>query len=661
MNLCSALISTLYRRGLLLATFGLSFFTCTTIANDEQIHAGGKISAQSFSRLPAYNSPKLSPNGSRIVFIQNLDIEEPVALLAVYDFDKKKSIPLINSDNQKTKINWYRWANDDVVLVSVRNAREYRAQHFFETKLFGIDITQDKIEPKVLIRPKTKTQNWSFTQFKDTVVDVLSDDSEHILTAVDYNKPGMPSVYKVNVYTGASTAVKSGTRNIRRWMSDRSGAIRIGLSFDTEQQRQITYHIPHDSKDFEVLFEHQIDEPGVNIVGFDHDPHILYYTAYLNDKRAFYSMDLRDKQSTLLLQHEQYDVAPRLIYSEKLDQVIGYTDPHIDNGKLYFSDYLESFYTGINKAFPDTYNQVVSFDAEENRYILYAQGDGIPGAYFLGDRQNKGIVHLFDRYPELYSHTLSSHEKVMYLARDQLQIEAYLTLPSSGEAPYPTVIYPHGGPGTRDFGGFDPYVSFLSSRGYAVFRPNFRGSQGYGFEFAQAQMQGWGLQMQDDISDGTQYLIDQGIADKDNVCIVGASYGGYAAAMAAVKTPELYTCAASFAGVFDLPALKRKLSNLRGGRELAERQFGSNTDDLLARSPVSGVSKVQIPILLMHGETDSVVDVDQSRGFFSALKRANKQVKFVEFEQGDHFLSRQDNRTRFFAELEAFLAQHLHD
>jgi dipeptidyl aminopeptidase/acylaminoacyl peptidase len=290
--------------------------------------------------------------------------------------------------------------------------------------------------------------------------------------------------------------------------------------------------------------------------------------------------------------------------------------------------------------------------------LLYTENDFTPGAFYLGNRQEKSLSLLFEQYPLLQPEVLSPHKLVTYTTRDGSEIEGYLTVPKGTTMPIATILHPHGGPGAREYGGFDYWTSFFVNRGYAVFRPNFRGSSGYGRQFAESQMQGWGLTMQDDLTDAAQWLIKQNIADPKRMCIVGASYGGYAAAMAAVKTPDLFACAVSFAGVMDLDLLVSK-SRYFLNKKFVRQQIGEDGDDLEARSPYYNAAKITIPMLLLHGEDDRVVDVKQSREMYDELRDLDKPVRYVELENGDHFLSIQRNRHLAFAEMEAFLKKHL--
>ncbi|WP_144006931.1 S9 family peptidase, partial [Pelomonas sp. KK5] len=206
------------------------------------------------------------------------------------------------------------------------------------------------------------------------------------------------------------------------------------------------------------------------------------------------------------------------------------------------------------------------------------------------------------------------------------------------------------------------WTEFLANRRYGVLQVNFRGSDGYGSEFKRAGLQRWGLEMQDDLSDAVDWAVAQGYADPKRICIVGGSYGGYAALMGLVKTPQLYRCGVSLAGVTDLQDLVRYESDYYGGRVQAEAQIGdwwSDRERLKATSPARQVERIRAPVLLMHGSDDRVVPVEQSRDMAKALQRAGKPVRYVEQDGGDHQLSRNVNRLQFFQELEAFLAANL--
>jgi len=222
----------------------------------------------------------------------------------------------------------------------------------------------------------------------------------------------------------------------------------------------------------------------------------------------------------------------------------------------------------------------------------------------------------------------------------------------------PTIIFPHGGPISYDGGGFDYWTQFFANKGYAVFQMNFRGSSGYGHDFMQEGLASWGLVMQDDVEDGTQWLINEDIADKNNICIIGASYGGYAALMGGIKSPHLYQCIVSFAGVSNVGKLVRSHRHFTN-YDIVKKQIGNDYDKLLDSSPVKHSNKINKPVLLIHGTKDRVVDPDQSEDMFEELKNNNKVVEYFELEDADHYLSKNEDRLKTFRKINEFLDKYL--
>ena len=260
---------------------------------------------------------------------------------------------------------------------------------------------------------------------------------------------------------------------------------------------------------------------------------------------------------------------------------------------------------------------------------------------------------------------LGEFKEISYKARDGTVIPAYLTRPAGkSDTPGPLIVLPHGGPNARDYPQFDWIVQFLASRGYAVLQPQFRGSTGFGDAFREAGYRQWGGLMQDDVTDGVHAMIDQGIADPHRICIVGASYGGYAALAGAAFTPELYACAISINGVSDLSALlQRTIPVFRIYSTSLDQwtaRIGKPGDRSLDRkSPINAVAAISAPVLIIYGTSDGVVPSDQSERMAAALSKAGKPVKLVRLPDEDHWLSRSDTRIQMLSEVEAFLREHL--
>ncbi|RDV24826.1 S9 family peptidase [Alteromonas aestuariivivens] len=645
----------LFRNPLIWA--GLVVLVITSV----QAEDNAQIPSEAFSALPKYQSPKLSPSGERVAFIQNYSGDDAVSVLTTYDFSQDKFFGLLKSDNEKVKINWFRWVNDERLVVSARYESRVRHVRFYETRLYSLNWNDKGSDAINLVDPRrlsaTKRSAAHTPQFQDTVVHWLPDDPEHILMAIDVDTPLQPSVYKVNVYKGNMKRLLWGKRKVRDWLADRQGNVRIGISQDNETGE--TRVLLNDENDWHTLFEYNAmhDKP-IFPLGFDLDPNVLYYKAYKGDYKTLYTLNLATGIHTEVYHDPEADIDGGLIYSTKTGEAIGIYHSGAEDGKHFWIDHHGPLLRGLNEALPDFHNALVSFSDDEQKYILGIESDSNPGGYLYGDRSKGSLEPLFNQYPDVDPADLAEHKLVRYSSRDGLEIEGYLTLPKTGQAPFPTIIHPHGGPGARDYSGFDYWTAFFSSRGYAVLRPNFRGSSGYGYEFSQAQMRGWGLQMQDDITDAAQWMIGQGYANPEKMCIVGASYGGYAAMMATVKTPELFSCAVSFAGVSDLERVVYRSRSFTN-EEFVKNQIGDDDDDLEKRSPISHVAGIKTPILLLHGEEDRVVHVEQSREMAEELEDLKKPFKYVELESGDHYLSIQRNRHKVFAEMDAFLGLYL--
>jgi dipeptidyl aminopeptidase/acylaminoacyl peptidase len=614
-----------------------------------------ELPIEAFSKLPNIKSPTLSPDGSKIAYVKN--VENPdLALLMYVDLNNGVVKTLLQTDNETNKIRWFRWGNNETLLLAAQFTRQLNSEKVHHTQLLAIDLDAEEPIQRRLINSNTVLNRRHRSQHEDNVVDFLPDDPAHILIALDAKNANLPSVFKLNINTAKANKVENRKLKIRQWMTDQQGLVRLGRSLNYKTGEAELFVRKGNNQDWQSLFKYNsLDAPPINALGFDKNPNILYYNKYENDKKAVFKVDLSTDIHKLVFADKDYDVDGSLIYSKRSRKVIGI---HHIRGNIYWDESRKSLQQRLDAARPKTENYLVDFSNDEYVYIFYSENDYTPGAYFLANRKTGKVNRLMTQYPALKKANLTEHQLVEYKASDGTMIEGYLTLPKGIKEPTATILFPHGGPGARDSSGFDYWTSFFVSRGYAVFRPNFRGSSGYGYQFARSQMKSWGLLMQDDLTDAAKWLVTEKIADPQRMCIVGASYGGYAAAMAAVKTPDLFKCAVSFAGVSDLRNIVFK-SRYYTNKKFIENQIGKNVDDLEARSPFYQAKRINIPILLLHGDNDSVVNVRQSREFFDKLEDLDKSVEYIEFENGDHHLSMQHNRHAAFKAMNSFLKQHL--
>ena len=616
-----------------------------------------ELPVQAFASAPTIDMLKLSPDGSKLSMIQTLDTDkQQLVLLKVVDIDTGENKFLLKADSRELTILSVVWANNRQLLMKAAYASHRYGTPVTETRLVVIDADTGKNNS--VVRGQLERKLVRTPQFQSNIVSLIPEDEHNILLALDGFTYGVgTSVVKINLKSGFAEIVANSRENLIDWVADRQHNPRIAI-FRDDLRYQIKEKIA-DSHEFRELWQFDaLSEDAIWPIGFDADPQLLYVSAYHEGRKAIFRVNLAQQQLKLELvkADANYDVAADVTYSWQENKIIAIANEYVD------AKYLK-FQQALDNALPDADNYIVSMSHDQNRYIVLSSSQTHAGAYLLGDRKEKSLDYLLPKFGQLTPELMVAKQKINYQARDGLNIEGYLTTPlgyQQGEAAgtLPTIIFPHGGPISFDDDGFDYWTQFFANRGFAVLQMNFRGSHGYGFDFMQMGLQGWGLQMQDDVEDGTRWLINKGIADPKRICIVGASYGGYAALMGVVKTPDLYQCAVSFAGVTDVEALvksHRRYTNY----EVVKKQLGDDFDLLEQRSPVNHVDKIQVPVLLVHGTKDRSVPVKQSVAMYKALKREDKPVQYIELEDGDHYLSTNSHRLQTFQAMDSFLKQHL--
>lgn len=409
------------------------------------------------------------------------------------------------------------------------------------------------------------------------------------------------------------------------------------------------------------------DGKAFSPLGFETDPNLLIGVVEGPGRRdAIAALDLTTGRiGPALVSVPGHDIVGGLVdpYSGRL---AGYIHVEETAQILWVDPALGEMERRALALFPGRRAQVDSWSRDRQSVLMLVEGPGDPGSYWIARLAGGETVKVGDLYPAVPPEAVAEMRPYRYTARDGLEITGYLTLPPGREPKnLPLILMPHGGPAARDMLGFDWWAQALAARGYAVLQPNFRGSSGFGAAFEEAGHGQWGGAMQSDLSDAVGAVTGQGIADPARVCIVGASYGGYAALAGATLTPDLYRCAISVAGVGDLPAMIRHSRDAKGRESLATLYWSkvigdpvADADKLLRVSPRFQAANARAPILLLHGRDDTVVPLSQSTDMRDALTAAGKTVEFVELEAEDHHLRRETTRTQMLALTFDFLARH---
>lgn len=622
-----------------------------------------QLPVKAFASLPEVSQMSLSPDGKNLLSLVRVDRSDTqgVAIKLVNIKTGESKVPLY-AENQRFKIRWAKWASNTHLLVSAiyPSVRGGDGTPTTETRLLIVDTKTGKYRSALPSKKfDIKENNGSsdalyIPQFQDNVIDLLPNEKNKFLLSVDSITPGWDSVFKVSLDRKKAFRIQKERRNVRDWITDQQHNVRIGL-YAIDTTHKVLHKFPK-SKKITVLWEYEsFSENTVIPLGFAKDQNKLYVQAYHEGRKAVFLVDVTDPdlKKELVSSHKEHDVGGSLIYSNITNDVIGL-------GTTFWDEKYKAFQRSIDKALPNADNDIVSFSKDEQRYIVYSTSDNSPGAYYLGMRDEKSLNPVAYEYPMLPPEIIAKKNKISYKARDGLDIHGYLTLPTDAVAGqrHSTIILPHGGPIARDNHEFDYWVQFFANRGYAVLQMNYRGSSGYGLEFMRSGLKSWGLSMQDDVEDGVRWAIAEGYANPDKMCIVGGSYGGYAALMGAVKTPELYKCVISVAGVSDIAAYVKSFDGFRS-YERVKKQVGSDFSELKKRSPYYSAEKINTPTLLIHGTKDRSVAVKQSQKMYKKLLKENKPVTYLELEGGDHHLSNNDQRVQVFEAMDNFLATYL--
>lgn len=329
---------------------------------------------------------------------------------------------------------------------------------------------------------------------------------------------------------------------------------------------------------------------------------------------------------------------------------------------------LDEIMNGLRELFADASVHLTSWSDDFSKVLIFVEGGAAAPAYHLLDVPKKSMGKIASAYSRISDADIGVTTPIEYKARDGRKIPAVITTPPGKQLgdKLPLIVMPHGGPEAYDAIGFDYMAQFFASRGYLVFQPNFRGSGGFGVDHLEAGYGEWGGKMQDDVTDGAELLIRKGWADGARTCIVGASYGGYAALAGGAFTPDLYKCVVAIAPVSDVKAMLDEKKAAHGGGSITYAYWTMLIGDrkkekakLDAISPVNSAAAFKAPVLLLHGNDDTVVPYSQSAKMEGALKSAGKSVRLVKLKGADHWLLQSETRLQALKELDAFVAQHI--
>ncbi|MEP1749060.1 S9 family peptidase [Parasphingorhabdus sp.] len=595
------------------------------------------------------HSPSLSPDGTKLAVLVTKGDAKHVGIIDLSA--PKESGPKYYSIGD-TKLNWFHWAGNKQLLVSFGSARNLIFFVYSTNTLKTIDLETSKIT----------SLNEKSEFIKDNII--FRDPYGRYIIAYQYRR-GKPYAVRIDLSDASEVVLEKPRHQIDQWISDNKGNIRAGINYSKKRWR--LYYREQPGGELVKIENRRYDsfEDGVveDLQFLPETGQAIILTNGKNGRFGAYNYNIReDIIGEAIYEHPTADVTNLVMDSAK--NLIGVEYDADKPGQKWLVPELEDLYQRIGRVFKTKQNKILGTSDDRTVTLFWSGSGSDPGSYYLYYPQLKKIEQVLIPYNKIDPEKMVAMEPVKYQSRDGHMVPGYLTMPNgSKKKNLPTVILPHGGPFMRTSWRFDPWAQLLANRGYVVLQPNFRGSTGYGRDYVEKGYDQWGTGMIDDIDDGTEWLIAQGITDKNKVCIMGASYGGYAALWSSIRQPEKYKCAISLNGVTDVRAMlkydRKQFAARRYARKWEEKVAGEEKKDLEAISPVQQAARMEVPVLVAQGLRDTNVPKEQAYDFVKALNKVGfDKLEKIYFPKSGHDFANSADSTNFLKKSLQFLAKH---
>jgi dipeptidyl aminopeptidase/acylaminoacyl peptidase len=612
----------------------------TMVDNSSKVKAK-HIPIEDFFRKPQESGYRLSPNGKSYVYRAPVD---GILNIFINELGSKNPVKLTNS---KRDIYRYFWGTNKNILYFQDNDGDENY------KIYRLDIDT-----------KAVTCLTDYDNANTSFIDLYEKNPEEIIISLNKRDPEVSDVYKLNINSGELIMIEQNPGNVRKWMVDNDGVVRIAYTSD------VLYRKDYKSK-FKKLIDNEGKDDTFTIKYFTPDNKNVYaYSSIGRDKIAIVEYDLEaNKEVRILFEDPTYDAfgddeRDYFEYSGSKQRLLYALYTAKKRTLFFFDKEMENIHNKVQKMVGNYEIQYTGISDDFNTFIFYATSDCHEGTYYIYDNSKDILQTLSDATPWLDESEMVEMKPISYESRDGLTIHGYLSLPKGTDAHnLPVIINPHPGPQWRNSWGFNEFVQFFANRGYAVLQVNFRGSEGYGKEFMQAGFKQWGLKMQDDITDGVNWLIQLGIADEDRIAIFGWSFGGYAALAGITFTPDLYSCGIDFWGIANYftfynsfpPQWRPYLGEIN-------RRWGDAVNDsiqMYETSPVFHVNNIEVPVFIGQSVNDRRVVYQHSEQMVEELEKYDKEYEYVLVEGEGHALTNEKKIIDLMSKVELFLQKNM--
>jgi dipeptidyl aminopeptidase/acylaminoacyl peptidase len=553
-------------------------------------------------------------------------------------------------------------------VVTTETARDI-SSYFWKgnnTLLYQKDFGGDENFHVVAVDAKTGkvTDLTPYAGVRAEVVDDLPEDPLHVLISHNKRDKKVFDIYKVHVATGKSTLVAQNPGDVVGWVTDHAGNVRMAVA-SRGTDNVVSYRAGNSGPFKEIIKTDFKSEVSPQL--------------FTRDNKKIYAISNRgrDKKALVLIDPAKPDAEQVLHVREDVDLYgAGWSRKrklltHVEfqtakTERHYFDDQVKALYGKIEQRFPGMEVAIQNATRNEDKFVVATYSDRTEGARYIYDAKSGGFTELAQINPRINAADMAQMKPITYRSRDGLTINGYLTLPVGKEAKnLACVVNPHGGPWVRDGWGFNPEVQFLANRGFCVLQMNYRGSTGYGRKFWEASFKQWGRAMQDDVTDGVQWLIKEGIADPKRIGIYGGSYGGYATLAGVTLTPDLYAAAVNYVGVSNLFTFMNTIPPYWEPFRKQMYEMVGNPDDpkdkevMRATSPALLADKIKTPLFVAQGAKDPRVNKAESDQIVEALKKRGVAVEYMVKDNEGHGFQNQENKFDFYGAMERFFTLYL--
>lgn len=631
------------------AIAAVALLLCSGASSGSQI-----VQVEHYGMLPYVRSVSISPDGELITYIQR---GEDGDYFVIAERETGKVVG--GGDARRIKARSIEFATNRHVILFVSETDRWGAKYRWErTGSYLYDIESRNL--------RELPGKGDLTFAPGHIVGIDRDREVVYMPAYIGRQSPKLSLFEVSLKTTRAVIHAYGSVHTVDWFVDSDGRVAAREDYHSEKKTQQIYVRIDD--EWKLIFEAAADTPKLIFDALSQDGQYLLFMKDHQGVSGVFRLSLDDGSKEGPLYGDDSHGAERLLTRGMGREFIGVRFSGLRPGFWYRNPEMQAHQVAMEATFPNSSVERLSATGDLSTIVFRVSGNEAAQDYLLFDTRVRSLAKLESAYPRVPADQIGPIEAIRYTARDGTPVTAIVTWPPgiTNRTGLPMIVLPHGGPESYDSVGFDWWAQYFARSGYVILQPNFRGSSGFGTAFRDAGYGGWGTGvMQHDVTDGVQRMIDAGHVDSDRICIMGASYGGYAALAGGAFTPELYRCVISVNGVSDLHRMLRKTKFLAGSDSWAVRYWRKSIDDteegaqkLKNLSPARYAESFEAPVLLLHGKDDSVVPWEQSLFMSNALRDADKHVELITIKGEDHWLSSSATRMEMLREISRFVREH---